>query len=64
MLIVINDHFDTDVLNGTTYWDTGMAEIPEVDKFRVIDLVANASNYSTHDSQHAVLIEVPSSELT
>ena len=41
-----------------------MAEIPEVDKFRVIDLVTNATNYSTPDSQHAVLIEVPSSELT
>ena len=41
-----------------------MAEIPEFDKFRVIDLVTNTTYYSPRDSQHAVLIEVPSSELT
>ena len=61
---VLVDHFHTDVLNGTTYWDTGMAEIPDVDNFRVLDLVTNTTIYSPRDSQHAVLIEVPSSEFT
>mgnify|MGYP001791639837 FL=1 len=58
----INVHFHTVVLNGTTYWDTGRAEIPDVDKFRVIDLVPNTANYFPRDSQHAVLIEAPSSK--
>ena len=58
----INVHFHTDVLNGTTYWDTGRAEIPDVDNFRVIDLVTNTTNYFPRDSQHAVLIEAPSSK--
>ena len=58
----INVHFHTDVLNGTTYWDTGMAAIPDVDHFKVIDFVTNTTYYSSHDSQHAVLIEVPSSK--
>ena len=58
----INVHFHTDVLNGTTYWDTGMAAIPDVDHFRVIDLVTNTTYYSPRDSQHAALIEVPSSK--
>ena len=39
-----------------------MAAIPHVDHFRVIDLVTNTTYYSPRDSQHAVLIEVPSSK--
>ena len=58
----IKVHFHTDVLNGTTYWDSGRAELPEVDNFRVIDLVTNTTNYFPRDSQHAVLIEAPSSK--